>query len=706
MTSLWRLVPFLALAACGPGTAAKAVRPADPKAADALGKNGSCKGLADEPQLLTLDWDDTLRIDLEQAMKKGVVAVKYDCDGFKVLRDCDVSGSYEYAGFSPAKTVAKISDEDQLQANLPIGAAKISTEIKRGATIDIVYMAVGQQSTTVHDVPAAKLSGKCDGATHTVRFANVGAFAVTTGTKGEVNAAVAVLSRGGSAESSSTRSFERVNGELAACEKASDSATEPTSKCKALLELLLSPVGKSVAPTALELPADPKASDKDRALTADPLTERCPSGFASEKSGICAKKEASAATLCAASDFDDCKAQCDKGNPMSCYNAGANRTSKKLNSAPDGSKDAAPYFDKACQGGVPTGCGHLGLLAVLGLGVAKDHDKGDALLARGCTGGDPWSCRFQATQYEFGKNGYRRDQALTFQLEKRACALGDQHGCVRAAVALTEGTGVDKDLDGALKLLDKACDAGDEGICKRANGLRGNVASRAGSGDKVKFDAHAKFGPDPIDNPCAQGLRVGADGTCVKPAAGAKYVCDPSDFDECTKLCDAGDGKNCYNAAANRVGKWNKESKSGPEDAYAYLEKSCAAGYAPGCGEVANALEWGRGVKENKNRAVGFFDKACTGGDQPSCRFLATSYACSGSTCNGIKKNGAKGIAYYKKGCDLGDVGACKDGATALEAGSGGVKKNLKAAGALFDKACKQGETTVCDKAKKLLGKK
>jgi hypothetical protein len=27
---------------------------------DALRKNASCKGLADEPQLVSLDWDDTL----------------------------------------------------------------------------------------------------------------------------------------------------------------------------------------------------------------------------------------------------------------------------------------------------------------------------------------------------------------------------------------------------------------------------------------------------------------------------------------------------------------------------------------------------------------------------------------------------------------------------------------------------------------------
>ena len=269
----------LGVAACGPGSAAKAVRPADPTATDALGKNTSCKGLSDEPQLLTLDWDDTLRIDLEQGMKKGVVVVKYDCDGFKVLRDCDLQGTYEFAGFSQAKTIAKIDDQDQLEANLPIGAAKMSGEIKRGSTIDLVYIAVGQQSTTVHDVPATRLAGKCEGATHTVRSANVGAFAVTTGTKGQVNAAVEVLSRGASGSSTSAKSLERENGELAACDGASDSSPEPTAKCKALVQLLLSPIGGKASDT--EEASDPKSKDKTKgpAIQADPIKERLPDGL-------------------------------------------------------------------------------------------------------------------------------------------------------------------------------------------------------------------------------------------------------------------------------------------------------------------------------------------------------------------------------------------------------------------------------------------
>ncbi len=126
---------------------------------EGLGKGGKCTTPSDEPQLLTLDWEDTQRIDLERAMAKHVAVVHYDCNGFKVLRDCEVEGGYEYAGVSLAKTTAKLKDEDEVHANLPYGAVDISAAVKRGSTIDIVYVAVGQQATTVHDVAAAKLKG-------------------------------------------------------------------------------------------------------------------------------------------------------------------------------------------------------------------------------------------------------------------------------------------------------------------------------------------------------------------------------------------------------------------------------------------------------------------------------------------------------------------------------------------------------------------
>src|SRR5215471_7455078 len=92
--AVFSLSGCLIIACGGAGGAGSAVRPNDPTAADVLGKE-KCGGVADEPQLLTLDWADTQRIDLERAMAKHVAVVHYDCAGLKVLHDCEAEGSYD-----------------------------------------------------------------------------------------------------------------------------------------------------------------------------------------------------------------------------------------------------------------------------------------------------------------------------------------------------------------------------------------------------------------------------------------------------------------------------------------------------------------------------------------------------------------------------------------------------------------------------------
>lgn len=697
------VVPFVAftLASCGAGKPASLVRPDDPTANNALGKKVDCTAMSEEPQLLTLDWDDTLRIDLEQAMKKKVAVVRYDCNGFKVMRDCEAAGSYEYAGVSAAKTTAKIADEDQLKVNLPLGAASMNGEIQRGSTIDIIYVAVGQQATTVHDVPRTKLSGKCDGATHTVRTANLGAFALTTGTKGEVNAAVGFLGKGASGESKSTRGIEKKNGELAACEAASDTAAEPTSKCKALVQLLLSPIqGDASAQAAAAKPAE---ADPQKA-EAVALKSHCPAGYKLDKDGLCQKPEKAVAFACEVNNFEECKAQCEKGSARSCYNAGVNRSSTQYNKCKESyctHVEAFPFMEKACALGVPEGCGRVGYMTKWGYGTERNQEKAEQILLKACAAGDPASCMFLASQYKYGSNGFKRDASLYFQQNKRACALGEQQGCVEAANALIEGVGVTKDLDAANALLTKACDAGNEMTCKRALNLRGDVAGRSGAGEKIDLKIeHVSFGPDPIENPCGQGLRVDlATQTCVKAGEG-KMLCDPSDIEECTKRCEGGDGASCLNAAANRVGKWNAASKTGKEDAFPYLEKSCNAGYGPGCGELANALHWGYGVKSNRTRSVAAFEKACGMNDVASCKMMGRNLISAG---NGFTKDLTKGISFLKKACDLSDINSCIDAANYLESGTYGVKKDPKGAGPLLDKACKLGAKNVCSRAERAL---
>ena len=68
---------------------------------------------------------------------------------------------------------------DEVQANLPLSGGSIGGGLQRGSTLDIAMMLVGKKRTTKDGVTKEDLQGSCDGATHYVRGAMVGAFAMS-----------------------------------------------------------------------------------------------------------------------------------------------------------------------------------------------------------------------------------------------------------------------------------------------------------------------------------------------------------------------------------------------------------------------------------------------------------------------------------------------------------------------------------------------
>src|SRR5688572_24606002 len=103
------------LFACGPGTAGNAVRPEAPSGAEAMEEptNAQCKGVAEHAEPLIVDWRSKERLDLELSMKKGVAVVSYDCSQMRVLKDCSVEGSYEYAGVSIKEDLVQLENADE-----------------------------------------------------------------------------------------------------------------------------------------------------------------------------------------------------------------------------------------------------------------------------------------------------------------------------------------------------------------------------------------------------------------------------------------------------------------------------------------------------------------------------------------------------------------------------------------------------------------
>src|SRR5262249_18292639 len=126
---------------------------------------------------------------------------------------------------------------------------------------------------------------------------------------------------------------------------------------------------------------------------------------------------------------------------------------------------ALVLYEKACDGGEPSGCVALGLFLA-------DHGRPEGvarkitLLTRACDKGDGPACSELARGDATGKGaGKEPSRAEAFEqkaapLDDRACEAGDLRACLDRARALARGVGAARDDARAASLDERACDAG------------------------------------------------------------------------------------------------------------------------------------------------------------------------------------------------------------------------------------------------------
>jgi hypothetical protein len=393
--------------ACGP-TVGEAVRPNDPTFAGARGGNAECHQVEAEGTPLIVDWSPEERSDLEVAMKQGVAVVHYDCNSIKLLQDCHVEGGYNFLGVTKKEQVISIENADQAQANLPLHGVKIGGEIKRGSALNIGLIMIGKKATTFDGLDRASLRGKCDGATHFVHSANVGAFAMTTATVGSVKAAVDVWRGiGASGSSESSKNVTNKDGEVDACKSADVDGVKPPNGCGAALRIRLLAVTDTVAPPS-----------KD-----EPKEVTCPQGLVPTQ-GKCAPPAAGVPHDCTLTDTPaESEKQCNAGNASCCANAS--------------------------------------LAYMLGLDAPQDDAKASQFASKGCDLGDMQAC------WSYGVDLKRSNRPKAIELMTRACNAGVRSACVDVA-GLYEAryeSNVAKDLARAVKYYMRGCYAGVSYAC-------------------------------------------------------------------------------------------------------------------------------------------------------------------------------------------------------------------------------------------------
>jgi TPR repeat protein len=409
-----RQVAFLAmatvLAGCTP--AAQAIRPADRTASEAVDPKGDwqCQAVSSHGEPLVVDLAAHERANLEEAMHDGVAVVSYDCHTLRLLQGCSVDGDYGFMPVSRKAEVVQLDDASELRANLPAGvlAAQLSADVNTGSSLEIAMILVGKRRTTVRAVASEILRGgsACAGATHFIRGAHVGAFALGLSTKGTTRAAASVFLE---AEGRSSKVGEYRDGQPETCTQVVDNQPSPT--CSALLRLELVGIGHPSTPVASTL-----SSSEPTASTASP----CPAGL-TIISGKCARPSEQKPHLCEYRNLPDCTNQCARGDAGSCRNL-AVMYYQGEGVAQDALRSIR-YFEQACTAGEPDACADAGRQYKNGVAVAKDPLRAAGLFQKGCDAGDPASCSLLGFMYEDGTE-LKRSPTRAAALLGRACDGG------------------------------------------------------------------------------------------------------------------------------------------------------------------------------------------------------------------------------------------------------------------------------------------
>lgn len=488
-------VPALALAlgtfACGPGKVGQLVRPNDPTASDALGEGaGRCRMVSSFGEPLVVDWEPHQRANIEESMHDGVAVVAYDCKSLRLLKGCHVSGSYGFMGISKKEQTIRLESADEIVANLPAFGVplvkSISGELERGSSLDLAMILIGKKRTTVGEATRESLRGgaACEGATHFIKGAFVGAFSMGTSAKGGVKLGVGMLS----AASQSSKLGKYRDGAPETCEQAKPTDVSAPASCDALVRLELVAIG-----TPSPAPGTAGGGNEDGRIAQG----SCPNGLVLVE-GKCGAADPSKAHTCEGLDPTSCGQQCTLGDAPSCGRLGfMHRSGVRVPKNPERAfgfferactaghapscsdagamlrageghaKDttaALPLLTFACEAGVPQGCTQLGLVHYQADGVRQDVGHASGFFRQGCVGGDGVGCTMLGMIQASGQRG-PADQAQAAGFFRQGCDGRDPDGCTWLGVALKNGQGVPRDLAASAAAFERGCEAGSATGC-------------------------------------------------------------------------------------------------------------------------------------------------------------------------------------------------------------------------------------------------
>ena len=217
---------------------------------DLGGSRCTVKREADAPFIV--EWDGTDRARLEAAIRKGVLAVRYQGCEVELLPACNAELRYDYVALNPKQESVEVQDTDELYARFPRGAVRLEAELQRAGSLAVDMMVVGRHESPSLALTREALHGTCKTATHVVTGLTVGAFSFHTGSKSDLAASVEIGAQGEVGRSSTAEREElSTDGDVAACRLATPDDPAPPERCGAIMRIEVMPLPPPGADDAL-----------------------------------------------------------------------------------------------------------------------------------------------------------------------------------------------------------------------------------------------------------------------------------------------------------------------------------------------------------------------------------------------------------------------------------------------------------------------
>jgi hypothetical protein len=178
-------------------------------------------------------------------LRDGAVIVQFDAQGLRILEHCSAgteSTGYTIRGVRPIETRLDLSTEEELVAKLPRTGATLARDLAgdlpRGAHVRID--AVVAFALSLREVSERKaLRGACEGASHVVKRAKLGAFQLSVDRSSIRYVATAFTSRLGPPQA---YAILREEGSAAACAMVTPDTAAPPAQCSAVVSIDLEPL--------------------------------------------------------------------------------------------------------------------------------------------------------------------------------------------------------------------------------------------------------------------------------------------------------------------------------------------------------------------------------------------------------------------------------------------------------------------------------